>query len=46
MQPVTKAGKVGITKVGHTAAGVFGITPDAQVRGRSKTPTELNHGKA
>lgn len=45
MQPIKKAGKVGITKVGHTVSGVFGITPDAKVRGRSVEPTEISHGK-
>jgi hypothetical protein len=46
MQDIKKAGKVGITKIGHTVSGVFGITPDARVRGRDVNPTEITHGKA
>ena len=45
MQPIKKAGNVKITPVGQTTSGVFGSTPDAQVRGRSKTPSELHIGK-
>lgn len=45
MKPITKAGKVDITKVGHTTSGQFGTDPNAQVRGRDKTPTPLSHGK-
>jgi len=45
MQPIKKAGNVKITPVGQTTSGHFGSTPDAQVRGRSKTPTEIPIGK-
>ena len=45
IQPITKAGKVGITQVGHTTSGQFGTSPSINVRGRSAMPTDLSHGK-
>lgn len=41
----SKAGGVTIKKVGHTYSGKFGSNPNAQVRGRSKEPTEQTFGK-
>lgn len=37
-----KTGDAPLKKVGHTASGVFGITPDAKVKGRGTEPTPLN----
>lgn len=41
---ITKAGGADIKRVGHTFSNQFGLTPNAKVRGRSETPTDITFG--
>jgi hypothetical protein len=44
-QSIGKTGGASIKKVGHTFSGSFGVDPNAKVKGRPTTPTDITFGK-
>lgn len=43
--PVGSTGGATVKKIGHTVSGVFGVEPDAKVKGRPTEPTPISYGK-
>lgn len=42
---IGKTGSAPIKKIGHTFSGVFGVDPNATVRGRGTDPTDITFNK-
>lgn len=40
----SSTGKAELKKIGHTTSGVFGLEPNAKVRGRGTEPTPQTFG--